>query len=209
MSTRTLTTSMAAAVDAIAVRPILLYHGAFEGGDLRMWSGVGTLSLSGESWVGAGQLLGVSAIGETLDTRAEGIEVSLSGMPSSLISTVLANARYGKAGKLWLAALDDSENIIVDPYLSFSGKLDQPQIDDSGEVCTISIRYESNIVDLQRARTRRYTPEDQKLDHPGDLGFEFVASLIDKSITWGPWTAPTASDIAIANYKKHIAKLNE
>lgn len=185
MSNRTLTNSMQAAVAAQSVRPVFFYEGEFQGGTLRMWTGQGTFTMSGEDWAGAGTLLSISPVGETLDIRAEGVQVALSGMPSSLISTVLANARYGKPGKLYLACLTNSGTVVTDPYLAFSGKLDKPEILDSGETCRITVRYESTLVDLQRPRVRNYTPEDQHRDYPADKGFDFVASLQDKTIAWG------------------------
>jgi hypothetical protein len=176
---------MQAAVDAGEVKPAFLYEGDFEGGTLRLWTGEGSLTMSGQVWTGAGHLLGVSAIGESLDVRADGLQLTLSGMPSSLISTVLASARYGKPGKLYLACMTNSGTVITDPYLTFSGKFDQPEINDSGETCMISVRYENSLVDLQRVRVRHYTHEDQVFEYPGDLGFEYVATLQDKQITWG------------------------
>jgi hypothetical protein len=49
----------------------------------------------------------------------------------------------------------------------------------------ISVRYENSLVDLQRVRVRHYTHEDQTFEHPTDMGFEYVATLQDKQITWG------------------------
>ena len=33
-----------------------------------------------------------------------------------------------------------------------------------------------------------YTLEDQKIDFPNDIGFEFIPDLQDKEITWGKKT---------------------
>jgi hypothetical protein len=33
---------------------------------------------------------------------------------------------------------------------------------------------------------RRYTQEDQQRDYPGDLGFQFVNSIQESQIFWGP-----------------------
>lgn len=187
---RTLTTSMKAAVNASTVRPAFLYEGEFEGGTLRLWTGQHTLVMSGNEWTGAGQLLSMAPVSETLDVRADGLSLSLSGMPSSLVSTMLANARYGKPGKLYFACLTNSGTVIDDPYLTFRGRFDQPEIDDTGDTCTITVRYENALIDLHRARRRNYTKDDQEIDFPGDKGFDFVPSLQDKSFPWG--TPPPA-----------------
>ena len=38
---------------------------------------------------------------------------------------------------------------------------------------------------IEKPRERRYTSEDQKLDHPDDRGFEYVPALQDMPIFWG------------------------
>lgn len=75
--------------------------------------------------------------------------------------------------------------MIDDPILMFEGKLDVPSIQEGGDTSTITLSYESRLIDLQRSRESRYTNEDQQRAFAGDLGCEFVASLQEKQITWG------------------------
>jgi len=58
-------------------------------------------------------------------------------------------------------------------------------IQESGNVANVNITGESRLIDLEIARERRYTSEDQKIDFPDDKGFEFVADLQNKEIVWG------------------------
>lgn len=81
--------------------------------------------------------------------------------------------------------LTDDWQIIADPTLVFSGRLDVPQIADAGDSCTITISYENKLVDLTVPREWRYTHESQRALHPSDRGFEYVTSIQDKEITWG------------------------
>jgi len=189
VSERDLTVGMAAAIAAGTVRPAILYEGVFVSGGvdqyLRLWTGVGDLSWNGYTWTGGGQLLAISPIEEASEVRAVGFTVTLSGMPSALIANALTNARQGKPGTLWLALFDSAGAVIADPYQLQGGRLDFTIIEDNGDTCTIGAQYESRLVDLERPRERRYTHEDQQLDYPGDLGFEYVASLQDKQIVWG------------------------
>ena len=75
--------------------------------------------------------------------------------------------------------------LIADPFLAFAGRFDVPDILEAGERATITAKYESRLIDLDRVRARRYTSEDQQLDYPGDKGFDYVPSLQDAVITWG------------------------
>lgn len=181
---RDLTAGAITEVDAATLRPVIFYEGVFTGGTLRLWSGLGTITWNSQTWTGAGNLLGISGIGETADLRAEGVTLSLSGMPTALIAIALAQAQLGLAGSVWLGFLTAAGAVVADPYLAFAGKLDVPSIDDDGDTCTISVSYEHQLIDLERARIRRWTNDDQQIDHPGDRGFEYVASLPDQVLEW-------------------------
>jgi hypothetical protein len=108
MATRDLTAGMTAAVQAGTIRPAILYEGEFDDGAggsafVRLWSGIGTLSWNGQSWLGAGNLLGIGEINESTALRANAFEVWLTGVSSSLIAIALTAARKNRSGKLWLA----------------------------------------------------------------------------------------------------------
>lgn len=183
---RDLTTALSDAVQASTVRPILLAKIATTGGDVRAWSGVGDLTFNSEVYSGTGTFGGVSPTQETADLQANGTTFSLSGVPSSMISIALGQIRQGMNAQLWFGALDLTTGaLIADPYELFTGFTDVPSIEESAETCIISITAENRLIDLERARSRRYTKEDQEIDYPGDLGFDFVPALQDKEIIWG------------------------
>ena len=193
MAARNLTASMLAEIAKSTVRPAILYEGEFVSPGspsevpafLRLWTGIGDLSWDGKTWTGGGNLLGITPIEETRQLQARGFTAQLSGMPSSLISTALSGIRQGRAGTLWLAFFDSSGTIIADPYQLQRGKLDVSVIEDTGDKCSIAVQYESRLIDLERPRARYYTKQDQELDYPGDLGFDFVPKLQDANIQWG------------------------
>jgi len=181
---RDLTSGMATELVAPVLRPVLFYEGVFTGGTLRLWSGIGPITWNSQTWTGAGNLIGLGDIVETTDNRAEGFTVSLSGVPTSLIAIALAQTRTSQAGQVWLGCVDAAGALVADPYLARAGRLDVPSIDDAGETCTIAITYENRYIDLRRARTRRWTQEDQHIDYPADNFFEFVPTLVDQSLIW-------------------------
>jgi hypothetical protein len=182
---RDLSTALNTELTASALRPVVFFSGEFDGGFVRLWSGLSSIEWDGETWLGAGGLLNISPIEETADIKATGVAISMSGIPASRISTALSAARQGLPGKVWIGALDQNGAIIADPYLAFSGRLDVPELDEQGDTATITITYESRLIALERTNERRYTHEDQQIDYPGDMGFEFVPALQDKQIKWG------------------------
>lgn len=182
---RETTPAFAAALADQDLRPVLFFEGQFASGWVRIWSGLGSAQWNGQSWSGAGSLLGLGSIEETGEVVAGGTAISLSGVPLDLVQMAIAEARQGLPGRVWLGLLGEDGGIIADPVQAFSGRLDVPEIKDDADSCTITISYESRLIDLTVARTWRYTHESQQVLYPGDLGFEYVTAIQDREITWG------------------------
>lgn len=182
---RDLSASVQSAIEATQVAPFLLFEGQFATDYVRVWTGYGDLSWNGETWVGVGTLGGVSAVQESAEIQASGVSVTFTGIPSEFISLALQESRQGKSGKVYIGFLDNSNAIIADPYMIFEGKLDIPSIQEEGESASITITYESRLIDLQRPREIRYTNEEQKREYAGDLGCEFVPAMKELTLTWG------------------------
>lgn len=183
---RDLTASMQTAVDATSVAPVFFVELDFSSGFVRMWSGYGSYSWDGKTWLGAGQFGEIEAMSEGIDFVANGANLKLSGIPSDLISVALSEYYQGRAATIYLGLFDSSGAIIADPVPIYAAHMDTMEIDEDGETATIIVRVESQAISLKRSREWRYTHEDQQIDYPGDLGFEYVAGLQDKEIIWKP-----------------------
>lgn len=182
---RDISAGVQSAISATEVQPIILFEGSFASGSVYVWSGYGDLTWNSNTYSGVGTLGAISNVSEGSEISARGITVSMSGIPSDLISLVLGDVRQGAVGKVHMGFLNSSGSVIDDPILMFEGKLDVPSIQEGADTSTITLSYESRLIDLQRARESRYTNEDQQRAFAGDLGCEFVASLQEKQITWG------------------------
>ena len=183
---RDLHSDYGAAVQAGEVHPILLAKINTSGGDVRIWTGIGDLTYDAEVYSGAGKLMGVSPINEKTDLSANGVAFSLSGLPSSMISTALGQVQQGRACTLWVALLNTATGALVNnPYEMFNGFTDVTIISEDGETSTIVVNAENRLIDLERTRIRRYTDEDQQNEYSGDKGFEFVPALQDKVVIFG------------------------
>ena len=182
---RALTAGAIAATIATAVKPILLAELDFSSGFVRCWTGVGTLSWGGHYWLGVGTFGGVSAPEEASDLRATSITFSMSGIPNTLLASVLGENYRGRSAKLWWAFLDASNGIVADPFLVFGGRMDTVAIVQGGESASVAVTAESRLVDLERARIRRFNDQDQQQLYPGDLGFQFIAPIQNVTLVWG------------------------
>jgi hypothetical protein len=66
--------------------------------------------------------------------------------------------------------------------------MDVMNIQEGADTCLITLKLESRLITFEKSSNRMYTLEDQKVDFPNDIGFEFIPDLQDKEITWGKKT---------------------
>lgn len=182
---RDLTAGVETETTALQVKPVLLMKGEFDGGDVNLWTGYGEKTWNGDIYTGAGHLLGVSGVEEALGVEARGMQFTLTGIDSALLSAALTENYQGRPVTVWMGFLNSSDAIITDPFIIFRGRMDVIQIDENGQSATIGLRAENRLIDLKRVKVRRYTPEDQKAEYSGDLGCDYVASLQETELAWG------------------------
>lgn len=182
--TRDITTALRDQVTASALQPIALFEAIFDSGTLRFWTGYGPINWNGAEWTGAGNLIGLSELVESQELKAVGAAVTLSGIPSELISVALAEDYQGRRCNIYIGAMDNGVPV-ADPYKIFGGIMDVMEIDEAGEFASITITIENRLIDLERPRERRYEHEDQQALFAGDLGLEYVPTIQDVPIIWG------------------------
>lgn len=204
---RNLSPEMVDEVTSKYLKPALLAELQFDSATLYMWSGVGNLEYNGQSYLGGGNLVSVSPIQETQKLEAKGLVCTLNGIPSALVSAALSEQTRGRPFRLYFAtvqtsayvATEDSpgtvmtedggrlelENDLVDaPYRIFTGLMDVMEFNDDGRTAYIRLSVESAMIIGQRAKVRRYTPEDQKKLYPADQGLDMINRLQDKEVVW-------------------------
>ena len=184
---RNMSAAMREAVTGSVFRPILFVYASFPDIEVRLWSGLGSIEWDGHTWLGMGSILGVEDITETTDSASQGISLQLSGMPSSLFEAAALGNYQNRPAKVWLGALDESMQLIMEPYLFFSGVMDSDRVDENGETVTVTIFAESRLSDQLKSKVFRYSHEDQQTLYPldNDKGLEFVAALQDSTLNWG------------------------
>lgn len=183
MGTRDITTVVENALDDEVVNPFFAVELLFDSAPIRLWTGTGDATIDGETYIGTGNLLNISSVEETSEIAVRGATITLSGMSSEVISLALQSPYQGRVCNIYFGVVDGSTYSNLTQI--FSGYMDEMNIDEGAEFGTIELKVENKLVDLERARTRRYTSEYQKSVYPGDKGLEFVESLQDKKVVWG------------------------
>jgi len=205
MATRDISTAIQNNLEDDVVYPFFAIELEFDSGPLRLWTGVGTLVFEGVSYTGTGNLLDVSSIEETTEIAVRGATITLSGMPSEVISLALQSPYQGRVCKIYFGMfskgslqkedgayilLEDGGKIQLELQETgltqiFSGYMDEMNIDEGPDFGTIELKVENKLIDLERARVRRYTSGYQKSKFPNDRGLDYVEDLQDKEIVWG------------------------
>lgn len=181
---RDLSAQMQAMATSDVVRPIMLITLEFAT-TLRLWNGIGDLSQGGNTYTGVGDLIQVSEMGESTDISAKGCNITLSGVNQSLVTKAKSEDYQGRNVTIELGALDDTGDVISDPVVIFKGFMDVMSITEGGEYSTINLSVENSLILFDKAKVRRYTDNDQKIDHPTDEGFAFVSKIQNKQLIWG------------------------
>lgn len=191
---RGLTAEQLAAVSAKTIRPAYFAFLDFAEMPVRVWSGKGDYTIAegqpgAGTYTGVGILGGISEIEETNNPVANGVALTLSGIPSELIATALDRKTYrGRKVRIWqgfFAVEDDGHVLIGPPIPSFAGRMDTMVPTETGTTSTITLNCENRLVDLQRSRESRRTNVDFLRRHPNDYSLRWVAGLQDKEFMWG------------------------
>jgi len=204
---RDLSANTIEAINEDTVHPFFAVELMFDGDNvLRMWTGQGTLVLAdGTEWAGAGTLLNISTVEETSELAVKGATITLTGIPSEVISLALSQPYQGSVCNIYFGTfttgnilqensdyilLQDGSKIEVQSTSKglnsiFSGYMDQMNIAEDADTSTIELLVENKLIDLERARVARFTSGYQKSVYPNDLGLDFVEDLQDRNISWG------------------------
>lgn len=165
----------------------------FSSGPLYMNSSPYSIDFDGNTYLGVGNLGAISVVQEGTDLQARGIELTLSGIPSSLVAIALDEAYQGRDCKIWIGFLTsshDPSSLIADPIQLGPWIMDTMDIE-LGETAKITVRAESRLIRWDKPHSSRYTNEEQQNrfpaegGDPADLGLEFVSQMAEKELLWG------------------------
>ena len=182
---RTLPAALSSEFGATELKPFYAVELSFDSGTLRFWTGYGQISANNYVWDGAANVLNFNEITEATDLSAKGINLTFSGLSTDIIAILLAENYRGRSAKIYIGALDSSNQPVSDMYQIFAGRMDVMTITETGQTATIQINIENVLIDLERPRTRKLTSEEQLERYPNDTSLQGVGALQDRQISWG------------------------
>ncbi|QHJ00123.1 hypothetical protein GT347_20345 [Xylophilus rhododendri] len=182
--------------DATAAGPthglLNLVEMQFVSGTLRLTTFPVDVPAMGQTWKGLGFLGEVGQLHESEDGAAEKLDLTLSHVAEANLALALGNTSnyQDRPVRVWVALLDASTlQIVGAPILRFAGVMDRPRIergdgsaDATGKVVMECLTASYNPR-LNPAALRMNNAQHQAR-HPGERGFEQVASLIGTPFVW-------------------------
>lgn len=182
---RDLDAATATASSADTALPVWFVKLAFDGGEVNLHSRIGTITWGGDDYTGAGGIGGISVVDEDSELARSTLELTLEGLPTDILSTVLNEHYQGRTATVYLGYLDPVTNqLVADPGIIYRGRMDtaKPR---QGKTLSVSLTVESRFAAWDRPNVGRYNNADQQARYPGDRGLEFVEQTTDLTIAWG------------------------
>ena len=115
----------------------------FDSGTVRLWSGIGTKTINNNSFLGTGDLLGISETRESGDMTAHELTVSLDGLDSGILTAALTEQYQGRRAKVLWGITTGNDAVEI-----FAGFMDTMTINDTTDRSQISLTIESKLLIL-------------------------------------------------------------
>lgn len=165
---------------------------------IRLWTnGYGLLKTAdGAKWEGTGRLGAVSGIEQAINGEAPQATFTLSGIDAEIMRLARDEFVAEVKGRLVYVLIQffgvddpedpDNQRPLDSPFSLWCGRCLTPTftLDSVTGERSVSIAAESIFTLRSRPNYALYTDADQRRRFPGDRGFEFVGSLVNKVVTW-------------------------
>jgi hypothetical protein len=152
-------------------------------GPLRLNTSSITIPWDGHDWIGAGGLGSIEPVEETSGEHKP-VQLSLSGMPAAVLSSVLGTSVRDRDCGIWLCILSPADCSVLDAVHTFSGKLSQAPISRSPTSRTVGV-IAAHLGDyFARPKPFRNTYADQLSAYAGDTSRRFVVSQAQHQDQW-------------------------
>jgi hypothetical protein len=185
--------TVAALLAGKKVNAALLFTIQFNDGQvIRLWTGMGNVTIGRNTYQGAGRLVSADGLDAAIGTSVPNTTFKLSGVDAGISALAVAesNLVYGALITVAVQMFGDGEiatewQPIDDPVGIGSWIGDQLSFERQGPaVRNITLTAVSFFATRSRPQSAYYTLRDQELRYPGDGAGAFIATLINKNISW-------------------------
>jgi hypothetical protein len=175
-------------------RTFYLVKALFDGGEtVCVTDTFRSVTFNGDTYLALGELLAVSDIVESVELRVSSVDIAfgISDPNREILAAMLTHSYVGRPVSIWRAWWNDSFELISNPVMIFSGRIDEPAVrqeiadDESGESRTLmSVQVVNDLADFEMQAGRVTNNASQQLFFPGDRFLEFAADIV-REYRWG------------------------
>ena len=156
------------------------------GGNTYLNDGPVDITYNSNTYLATKGLLGISDIIEEEEIKIENVDISLSGIDTSMVKLFLDYDYIDRRVLIHRTVLDNNYGILGTPILVFDGRLDQPRMveDFKSRTAVLSVSASSHWSDFQSQSGRHTNDTEQQILFSGD---NFFANATDtqKDVKWG------------------------
>ncbi len=181
-----------AALGGATVKMSYLVLFDFDGEPVRVWTGFGRITSGGYTWEGIGALASITGLEQAVNGEAPQATFTVAAIDPDIIRLTREEFKTkarDRLARVYLQFHNDANDkpltLYDAPYAIWSGRMKAAAFDiKSDGTREVSVMCESLFSLRSRPVVSQYTDADQQRRFPGDLGFNFVASLRNKVVTW-------------------------
>lgn len=180
---RSLSSSVLAELSASNVRWMFMVDLQLDSGSLAFNGSLTNYVHFGKTFYAAGHLGSVGQVTEGTSLDPSSCPITITGIDASVLTKVLNEDILNRRGIVYIAILDEQNQIIGDPFIYFDGIMQTPSVS-YGSTSSISINLVDRLAVWNRKKTQLLTNEEQLKHHPTDKGFEYVNGIAKQEIVW-------------------------
>jgi hypothetical protein len=180
---RGLSTTNTTQVDAAHLHEVVLVKLEFDT-PVYVHSGIGNISYDGNTYLGVGDLGGISALRESEALGPAAVTLTLDGTDSDYITEALDSGNLYDKVTIYEGYRQDDGTLYDDPWIAWKGWFEYASVS-LGEQAIVEVTCQHDLSVLNEKDGGRYSDEDQQDAYTGDVGFEFVAATVGVKLVWG------------------------
>lgn len=165
----------------------LLLELLFDSGTLRLCIGPWDVTSGGNLYVHTGSALACEAHGEAAD-GTEGLQFTLTGLDAGIFDLVVSEPYHRRLIRLLEQRFNADDDEVEAASVEYIGRMVAMSSaeDVAGRSWAVTVQTEQFDAEARRARNIRFSDAEQRRRYPGDLGAEYVASMVERVMTRAP-----------------------
>lgn len=191
MSRGSAAANVTAASEPVA-RPIGFVELQVDTGTLRLHDSIGTLTWGGQTWTGIGALGSIGEVEETDQPSPYRVQLTMNALEPTILSALQDEELFERVAIFYRGFFDAQGYLAGTPDERWRGYTDSADVVYGGDMDSVTLNCESEVVRDFTASGSLFTEEDQQTLFAGDTGFEYLDQIVDAAgkVHWGPEGSP-------------------